>query len=117
MVQVILRQLHRITLTQMLLNKNMELTQVYVGLEINFWELPLELYGFLAPFGWMKHTWEAISQTPLVLKGPSMAVPLKRKFDLYLMDAFVDKGYNSDTLATLNDICRLFLHATTLADI
>jgi hypothetical protein len=114
-LQVILRQFHRNTPTQMLLHETIELVQLHIGSEINFWELPFEPYGFLAPFGWIKHTWEALSQTSLTLKGPSTAFPKQRKYDCYIMDAFVDKGYDEDTMAKLNE-CRLFLHATTLAD-
>jgi hypothetical protein len=40
-LQAILRQFHRNTLTQMLLNENIELVQLHIGSEINFWELPL----------------------------------------------------------------------------
>jgi hypothetical protein len=98
----------------MLLNENMELVQLHIRSEINFWELPFEQYGFLAPFGWIKHTWEALSQTPLILKGPNIVFPRQRKYDCYIMDAFVDQGYDEDAMAKLNE-CRLFLHATTLA--
>lgn len=115
-LQVILRQAHRSTPTHMLLDENMDLVQMYVGSEINFWELPFEQYGSLAPNGWMKHTWESLSQTSLVIKGPPLAFPRRRQRDMFLMDAFVDMNYDHDTLATLNE-CRLFLHATTLADI
>ena len=38
--QVILRHSHRNTPTRMLLDETMDLVQLYVGSEINFWELP-----------------------------------------------------------------------------
>jgi hypothetical protein len=115
-LQVILRQHHRDTPTSSLLDENMDLVQLYVGSEINFWELPFPQYGFLAPFGWMKHTWESLSLSPLVIKGPPLASPRRRQGDIYLMDAFVDQGFDTDSLAMINE-CRLFLHAITLADI
>ena len=59
----------------MLLNEDMDLVQLYVGSKVTFWDLPFEAYGHLAPSGWIKHTWEALSHTPLVLKGPSLAIP------------------------------------------
>ena len=94
----------------------MDIVQLYIGSEINFWELPFEAYGFLVPLGWMKHTWEALSTSPLVLHGPSLSPPLQRQHHKYLMDAFVDQFTNQTLLMQLN-ACRLYLHATTLADI
>ena len=94
----------------------MELVQVYVGSEINFWELPFPAYGCLAPQGWIKHTWESMALSPLVLWGPSLALPRQRQHDVYLMDAFVDCFSDHNMLKKLNE-CRLFLHATTLSDI
>ena len=100
----------------MLLNKNMDLVQLYVGSEITFWDLPFAAYGHLAPPGWIKHTWEALLHTPLVLRGPPIAIPRRQHGNVFLMDAFVDRGFSPTILLRLNE-CRLFLHATTLADI
>jgi hypothetical protein len=63
--------------------KNMELVQTYVGTDQNFWDLPFEMFGHLAPAGWMKQTWEALSATRL-------ARPLARPQDKFLMDIFLD---------------------------
>ena len=115
-LQVILRHSHRNTPTRMLLDENMDLVQLYVGSEINFWELPYEVYGSLAPHGWIRHTWQSLSESPLVLRGSSLAFPRRRQRDIYLMDAFVDMGYDTAELLMLNE-CRLYLHAYTLADI
>ena len=70
----------------------------------------------LALPGWVKHTWEALSGTPLVLWGPSLAIPHQGQHDIHLMDAFVDQNFSTPILLRLNE-CSLFLHATTLADI
>ena len=94
----------------------MELVQMYVGSEINFWELPFRAYGSLAPPSWVRHTWESMSGTLLTLKGPNLAIPRRRQYDVYLMDAFVNSDFPKETLFCLNE-CRLFLHATTLADL
>ena len=115
-LHVLLRQQARDTPTSMLMTENEDLVQLYVGSETNFWELPFEQYGVLAPDGWMKHTWEALSQTPLTLRGPSLAPPLQRQHDLYIMDAFVDQNLPLDILCQLNEV-RLHLQAVTLADL
>jgi hypothetical protein len=62
----------------------------------------------------MKHTWEAISLTTLVLKGPSLGLPGKRERDVALMDAFVAQGYEPEKLECLNE-CRLHLGALHLS--
>ena len=46
-IQVILRHSHCDTPTRMLLDENMDLAQLHVGSEVNFWELPSEVYGLL----------------------------------------------------------------------
>ena len=101
--QVILRQTHRSTPTRLLLEENMELFQVYVGSEITFWELPFMAYGCLALQGWIKHTWESMASSPLVLRGPSLTLPRQRQHDVYLMDASVDRFLDQDTLKKLNE--------------
>ena len=100
----------------MLLNENMELVQLYVRSEVTFWNLLFDAYSHLATTGWIKHTGEALSHTPLVLKGPSHAIPRCCHNDVHLMDAFVDRSFSPKVLRCLNE-CRLFLHAMTLADI
>jgi hypothetical protein len=115
-LQAILRHCHRGTPTSMLLNEGMELVQLYVGSDQTFWELPYAQYGFLVPEGWIKHTWASHEDTTLTLRGPNLAISIKRQNDVHLMDAFIDHGYSQKVLLALNE-CRLHLQATTLADI
>ncbi|MGL5936442.1 MAG: hypothetical protein ACRCZI_12575, partial [Cetobacterium sp.] len=68
-VQSIMRHMCRDTPSRDMHEENMDLVQFHVGSAANFWELPYEEYGALAPDGWMKHTWESLSKTPLTLKG------------------------------------------------
>ena len=86
-LKAILRHSERDTPSGDLLNENMELLQAHIGSDQPFWELPFEMYGHLAPDGWMKSTWEALSDTRLTLKGPDITVKTKRQNDMHLMDA------------------------------
>jgi len=116
-LQAILRHQNRHTPSRHMHEENMDLVQLHVGSELPFWEIPFVQYGCIAPKGWMKHTWEAISETPLTLKGEHITVPSQRQHDHHLTDAFVHHGYTGDDLVALND-CRLYLTGTTtLADI
>jgi hypothetical protein len=113
-LQSILQQIHRNTLSKDLHTENMDALQFHIGLSVTFWELPFEEYGPLAPEGWMKHTWEGLSHTTLMLKGPNLSLPDEREGDVALMDAFVAQGYDRAMLTCLND-CRLFLGASHLS--
>ena len=73
-LQAILRHANCNTPSQLLHQENMELVQLHIGSARNFWELPFEQYGCLAPKGWMKHTWECLDSTPLSLLGPPLQI-------------------------------------------
>jgi hypothetical protein len=96
--------------------ENMDLVQFHVGSTATFWDLPYEEYGILAPDGGIKHTWEALSKTPLTLKGPNLGLPNEREKDAALMDAFVAEEYDQKTLIILNE-CRLYLRVSHLSQI
>jgi len=115
-LQTILRHAHRDSPTHDLIQENMEIVQCHVGSSRPFWDLPYAPYAPLAPEGWIQFTWEELSHTQLELKGPLQCIPPQRTHDQHLMDSFVLQGYEGDELVILND-CRLYLNATTLADI
>ena len=94
----------------------MEAIQCHLGSEIPFWELPFQLYGGLAPEGWMKFTWEQLSQTSLILKGPLAMVPPKRQGDVFFMDALVHSDWALQTRRCINEI-RLHLGVTVLSEL
>ncbi|MGL5936571.1 MAG: endonuclease/exonuclease/phosphatase family protein [Cetobacterium sp.] len=110
------RHMHRNTPSRDLHEENMDLVQFHVGSTVNFWDLPFEEYGHLAPEGWMKHTWQALDQTALSLQGPQLGLPNERQGDVALMDAFVAQGYDAKTLTTLNE-CRFWLAASHISHI
>ena len=113
----VLKHHARDTATSDLLDENMDCIQYYIGSDQNFWELPFELYGFLAPDGWMKSTWEALLDTSLTIKGENLATRPQREHDTHLMDVFVHlPTMDRSTLLTLQK-CRLFLGVSTLSEI
>ena len=81
----------------------MELVQTHVGSLVNFWELPFQQYGMLAPRGWMRHVWESLDDTPLTLRGHDLTFPTQRLGDCHLMDCFIEAGYDQDTVLVLQD--------------
>jgi hypothetical protein len=115
-IHSIQRHMHRDTPSKDLHMENMDLVQFHIGSTVTFWELPFQEYGCLAPEGWMKHTWEALSHTQLTLKGPQLGLPNEREKDESLMDAFVAQGFDDKRLITLNE-CRIYLGASHLSHI
>ena len=113
----ILKHQHRNTPSADLHAENMELVQTYVGSDQNFWDLPFTMYGHLAPDGWIKNTWEALSGTTLTLKGPSIALPIQRERDFHLMDAFIQHPAIPSTNIPILQKCRLYVRATRMSDI
>ena len=94
---------------------NMEAIQCHLGSEIPFWELPFELYGGLAPEGWMKFTWQHLSPTSLTLQGPLAVVSPKRQRDVFVMDVLVHEDWTLQSRRPINEI-RFHLGGTTLSD-
>ena len=115
-LQAIMRHSHRDTPSNDLLTDNMELVQLYVGSQESFWLLPYQWYGCLAPEGWIQHTWQCYDETPMTLKGPSIAQPPKRRGEIFLSDAFMEAGYSEEQRLILRD-CRLRLEVTMLSEI
>lgn len=115
-VQAILRHQSKDTPSADLHIETMELVQCHVGTGSNFWSLPFNKYGCLAPDGWMKTTWEAMDETPLELRGPDLAFPTLRTNDRHIMEVFADMEDDDLILQSLNE-CRLFLGVTTVAEI
>ena len=67
--------------------------------------------------GWTKHTWKCCDEeTPITLKGPSIAVPPKRRGEIFLSDAFMEADYSEEQRVILRD-CRLRLKVTMLSEI
>jgi hypothetical protein len=79
-LQTVLRHMHRDILSRDLHEENMNLRvmQFCIEYSVTFWELPFQEYGNLAPDGWMKNTWEALSKTALTLKGPNLGLRHER---------------------------------------
>ena len=116
-VTAILKHTKRDSPSHDLLDENMDLVQLYVGSDQTFWSLPFQMYGDLAPTGWIKNTWQALSTTNMTLQGPNIAPLAQRERDPFLMDAFIQELMPSPELLNTLQKCRLFLRAYRLSDI
>lgn len=73
-------------------------------------------YKVLATDSWIKSVWSSLNQFDMTMQVTQASIPLLRQHDVYLMQAFSDHGFQGTHLQRLN-LCRMFLYATTLADI
>jgi hypothetical protein len=65
---------------------------------------------------YLQPTWEFCNEPDFLVKDNQPQLHLRRQHDQFLMQAFADNGYKKKDLRLLN-ICRLWINATTLANI
>ena len=53
--------------------------------------MPFAEYGHLAPRGWMALTWQELSETGLLLKGPLATIPPRRALDKSIKEVMVSR--------------------------
>ena len=115
--QLILRHGTRPTITGQQLRTSAESLVLEIGSATPFWDLDYKIYGILAtPNLWLGHTWQALSETQLRMKGPLPTIPTQRDGDIHIMDALVANNVRGIKLRDCG-LCRMYLGATTLADI
>jgi len=95
--------------------QNMELVQCYVGTEKPFWDMPFAAYGHLAPQGLMAFTWQELSETGLLLKGPLATIPPCRALDLSINEVMVNEKVKPSCHKLLNEV-RLHMGFTYLSE-
>ncbi len=95
----------------------MEVVQTHLGSATPFWDLDYRTHQHLAPKGWIKHTWAALDESPLRLRGPLEVLPPLRDGDVHLMDAFIrDPELCKEQHIHLQNI-RFHLGVTRLSEI
>ena len=115
--QVILRHGTRPTIVGQQMRTSAESLVLELGSATSFWDLDYKIYGQLAtPNLWLGHTWQALSETQLQMKGPLPTIPTLRAGDSHIMDIFVANNIRGSKLQHCN-LCRIYLRATTKSDI
>lgn len=102
--------------TGLLLAATVEQLTMEIGLSGSLGSHNYNTYRHLATDTWIKSVWSSLEHFELRIQLLGETIPLLRQNDKYLMQIFADQGYRGNDLKKLN-ICRMFLHATTLADI
>jgi len=80
------------------------------------WDMPFTECGHLALRGWMAFTWQELSETSLLLKGPLATIPPRRALDLFVNEVMVRGKWEPSCCKLLNEV-RLHMGVTYLSDV
>jgi len=94
------------------------ITQLEIGMGTPFFELPFELWVFLATPSWLRHLWQSCSRAGVSVQaaaGKHWIPPLQTESDEYIMDR-VRKIFSRKASIKLNH-CRRYLQVVTTSDL
>jgi hypothetical protein len=103
-------------LTGQLIQHTLEATKLEVGCEGPLLTKVFNKFKALVTPAWLTHTWEFLGANNMQIKDSVEHLSLERENDQFLIRAFQHAGFKGKALGRLN-ACRLFLQATTVADI
>ena len=98
------------------LRGNLECLQLELGLPLGVFQNHVDQVGHLVTDSWVTRVWHELSDLGIHLayQGPDLTT--LREEDQFLIQGFVDAGFQGDDLRWLN-WCRIYLNVCTLADI
>ena len=95
---------------------SLQYTQLIIGVETLFFNLPYDEYEFLTEVTWLKNLWEFIANKDLTLElNCDYAVPFQRDNDHFIMD-ILHKHFSPLELSQINKI-RISLQLLFLSDV
>jgi hypothetical protein len=103
-------------ITGSLLRGAIEQTKLEVGLGGSLFRQDLHQLRSVVTQSWIRSTWLFLQEYNLIVDEGTENLQLQRTEDSFLMAHFVSSGLSGNELRRLN-CCRLYLSATTLADI
>ena len=111
----VLQHAHSDTLSGKILRANLQGMQTVVGTEQFFLNVRFHPFQVATEKSWMQSLWRFVSETNITFDyhWPSRN---KRVGDGYLTDLFLSWGYTGSKMKSLQK-CRIYLQATTVADI
>ena len=112
---VCLKQTQLGGITGSLISASLEQLRLEVGLPGWLTDHDFSIFGGLATESWITSVWQFTSRFHIELRDAESQLFRRRTNDLYLMEEF-GRMFDGQDLIDLN-ICRMFLHSVTLADI
>jgi len=102
--------------TGTLLQHSYEALQLELGLPGEIFKYCYTDWATCCTPTWLTHTWQYCTENGIVVKTGITPLSLQCENDQFLTQAFWNHGYRGKQLALLNQ-CRIWLQATTLADL
>lgn len=102
--------------TGSLILASLEQLRLEVGLPGFLTDHNYETHKGLITLLWVAQIWEFTHRFRIEIRDSAAKLHERRSNDLFLMVSFVHAGFTGNDLAHLN-ICRMFLHVITLADL
>ena len=103
-------------ITGSLISASLEQLRLELGLPGWLTDHDFEIYEELVSDSWVKLLWKFASRFKIETRDTAAKLNEQRTHDRFLMLEFVRAGIRGTDLARLN-ICRMFLHTITLADV
>lgn len=94
----------------------LEALTIILGIQICPFTMNYEKYNQCTTASWIEHLWNFCFNRGVILKSNEKYFPGRRANDRNLMQCFIDNGFHSEQLTTINR-CRLYLQVVTLSDI
>jgi hypothetical protein len=115
-IKILLKECYCCLLMGQLARMSLEGTKVEIGVSglvfsQSFWQL-----GTLATNGFVKHTWQFLSENGFTIEDQVGDLKLRRCRDVFLMEAFILHGIKGKALLRMNMCCK-FLQVEMLLDI
>ena len=103
-------------ITGSLISASLEQLRLEVGLPGFLTDHNFEAYEGLITLSWVARVWKFAHQYRIGIRDSEAKLHGRRSDDQFLMVSFVRAGFHGNDL-TRHNICRMLLHAITLADI
>jgi hypothetical protein len=109
--------LHAYDKTSKLIRISLSYLQLAVGSTISVLNLSAKTYKGWTDNIWLLSFWKFLNKVGLIITFSQLWLPtLTRQSDVALMDFYIERGFSTNVLGTLNR-CRLYLQVLTLSNI
>jgi hypothetical protein len=103
-------------ITGRLISASFEQLRLELGLPGWITDHDYEIYNVMAMDSWITSVWKFANHFKIEVRDTGTKLFTRRTHDVFFMEEFPRQGFRGADLAMLN-ICRMFLHCVTLADI
>ena len=104
------------TITGSLIRATIESLKVECGVSTAIFTYPFQRVEKYVTKTWVTHAWKFCSDRGLTIEETTKQIPLQCEGDRFIMDKLLKHQWSTGELRQIN-MCRMYLRATTMADI